>query len=379
MNNRGTAANENFFLVGYPGVEHVGAHLQHAAQAMGLRTLFFNAAEAFVARAWQAKLNWWLRGHLPVRLQEFSEQIVDACRKFQPRRLVSTGLAPIESWALESIGKLGIQRVNYLTDDPWNRAHRAPWFMKALPFYDHVFSTRRVNLNDLQRAGCPKVSYLPFAYNPSLHFPDPPATPAEQAQFAADVAFVGGGDADRVPWIAALSKAGFKVALYGGYWERYAQTRTLTRGYADPWAMRKAVGAAKLSLGLVRRANRDGNSMRTFEIPAIGAAMLVEDTEEHRDIFGEEGQAVVYFQTKEELIRKIKWLLPNDGERARLAQSSYRMMVSGRNTYRDRLQVLLGLPAVDSAGREPGENATPPEYRYDPAQQSFASVENLDS
>ena len=41
---------------------------------------------------------------------------------------------------LGAIGRLGIERINFLTDDPWNPAHHAPWFMKALPEYDEVFT-----------------------------------------------------------------------------------------------------------------------------------------------------------------------------------------------------------------------------------------------
>jgi hypothetical protein len=52
---------------------------------------------------------------------------------------------------------MGIKRFNFLTDDPFNRAHYAPWFLKALPDYDVVFSPRRANIQDLLNAGCPRV------------------------------------------------------------------------------------------------------------------------------------------------------------------------------------------------------------------------------
>ena len=97
---------------------------------------------------------------------------------------------------------------------------------------------------------------------------------------------MGGADRDRVPFIAALGAAGFSIALYGDHWDRFPETKPYDRGYADPQTLRQATAAAKIALCLVRRANRDGHVMRSFEIPAIGACMLVEDTEEHREIFG---------------------------------------------------------------------------------------------
>jgi hypothetical protein len=343
MSEAGLAAADTMVLVGNPGVVHIGSHLNHAAKILGLHVILADSTKAFTGSAWLVKFNWWLRGHRPSRLREFSEQVVKACREFRPSWMLSTGLAPVEPSALEAIGKLGVQRLNYLTDDPWNPAHRAPWFFEALPFYDHVFSPRCANLEDLRRLGCPKVSYLPFAYAPELHFPEFPASASEQACHTADVVFAGGADRDRVPLIAPLIRAGFKVGLYGGYWERFPETRAYTRGHADPQALRKAISTAKVALCLVRRANRDGHVMRTFEVPAIGACMLTEDTQEHREIFGEEWKAVVYFCTLDEMIEKLGWLLDHEDERRRLAEAAHALIVNGRHTYKDRLLCMLEL------------------------------------
>jgi len=132
------------------------------------------------------------------------------------------------------------------------------------------------------------------------------AQPEEEAGLASDVIFVGGADRDRVPLVAALIATGLRVALYGGYWNRYAPTREHHRGHADPRTIRQATAAAKIALCLVRRANRDGHVMRSFEIPAIGACMLVEETEEHREIFSIEGETVVYFRSIPEMIDKAR-------------------------------------------------------------------------
>ncbi len=336
-------AGESILLVGNPGAVHVGAHLHQAAESLGLRVRFADSTRAFTGPSWWVKFNWWLRGHRPSRLHVFSQEVVHACRELRPVRLLAIGLAPLEASALQVIGQLGVQRLNYLTDDPWNPAHRTSWFLEALPYYDHIFSPRRANLEDLRRLDCPAVSYVPFAYAPELHFPEPSATTKEQAQFDTDVAFAGGADCDRVPYIAALIRAGFKVALYGGYWERYPETKAHARGHANPQTLRKAIGGAKVALCLVRRANRDGHAMRTFEVPAIGACMLMEDTEEHREIFGETGKAVVYCCDIDDMIGKLRWLLTHEEERRRLAQTAHDLIVQGKHTYRDRLMTMLDL------------------------------------
>lgn len=330
-------------IVGNPDPIHVGAHFNHAAQGLNLKIRLCDSREAFTGPAWLTKFNWWIRGHRPSRLREFSDQLVRVCQEFQPSWILSMGLAPIDHRALTAIRKLGVQRLNFLTDDPWNRAHRAPWFMKSLPCYDDVFSTRRSNLQELRLLGCARVSYLPFAYAPELHFLEPMTTQDEQVHFASDMVFAGGADRERLTYIFALIRAGFKVALYGGYWDRFRETRAYTRGHADPQTLRKAIGGAKVALCLIRRANRDGNSMRTFEVPAIGACMLTEDTEEHREVFGGDGEAVVYFRSIPEMLERARWLLDREDERRRLATAAHRLITQGENSYADRLKSMLEL------------------------------------
>ncbi len=330
-------------IVGNSGGTHIGESFLRAALQLKREVRFCSAQAAFQAPAWVRKCYWRLGGHQPVRLRAFGRGVVKACRDFSPRWIIGTGFVPLERRALESIGAIGIHRVNYLTDDPCNPTQRSRWFLEALPSYDHVFSVRRSNLEQLRAHGCKAVDYLPFGFDPELFYPVHFSTPEEETRFSSDVVFAGGADRDRVPYIVALIRSGFQVTLYGNYWERFSETRALTRGLADPATLRLALGGAKVALGLVRQANRDGNSMRTFEIPAVGVCMLTEDTQEHREIFGEQGKAVVYFHTLEEMVAKLRWLLDHDDERKRLAKASHQLIIQGRHTYKDRLVVMLGL------------------------------------
>ena len=328
-------------IVGNPGAIHVGSHFDAAARAAGLDVTFCDETAAFAGPHWLARLAWRLGGRRPLRLRQFSDEVLAVCRATRPIWLLTTGLAPLDARTLATIGRLGIQTYNYLTDDPWNPAHRAPWFLAGLPLYDHVFSPRLANMDDLRRLGCQQVSHLPFAYAPAVHFPEAPSK-AEALRFATDVVFLGGADRDRIPVMSELARAGFRIALWGGYWERHVETRAHARGHADPRTVRHAIAGAKVGLCLVRRANRDGHAMRSYEVPAMGGCMLVERTEEHHSMFGDDGHAVVYFDSVECMIDRLRWLLRHDGERQRLAMAAHRLIVDGQNTYRDRLAAMLG-------------------------------------
>ena len=328
-------------IVGNAGEVHVGRHLLHAAGESGIEATLCDTTTAYAGSTLTRAFNWRLRGRRPANITEFSRQVVQVCRERQPAAVIATGLAPLDATAMRAIGEMGIRRVNFLTDDPWNETHYASWFMDVLDQDDVVFTPRTANVDDLRGAGCRWVGYLPFAYAPDIHFTDPPATDNERMRFEADVVFVGGADRDRVDWMAPLISAGFRVALYGGYWDRHSQTRGAARGMADAATVRKAIGGGATTLCLVRRANRDGHSMRSFEVPAIGACMLVEDTVEHRTIFGEARQAVEYVTSPDEAVARITALLPDRTERHRLTSSAHALIASGNHTWSDRLRTML--------------------------------------
>ena len=255
--------------------------------------------------------------------------------------LITTGFAPIDCKTLGTIGEIGIRRVNFSTDDPWNPIHRAPWFLRSLSNYDLVFTAREANIGDFLAAGTKRVRHLPFAYCQHHHFIETPTTPVEIRELACDLLFIGASDKDRLPYVRAAIDAGLDVALYGLYWDRYPETRERSRGLADVPTMRKATQAASTCLCLVRRANRDDNAMRTFEIPAMGGCGLMEDTTVHRSLFGPPGDCVLYFRTPQEAITHAIRLRDDAEGRAGLRQAAHARIQDQRNTYRDRLVSML--------------------------------------
>jgi spore maturation protein CgeB len=334
------------FVVGNRTGTNVGGAFERALPRLGYEAELIEARLAMQAPMAVRRFNWWLRGRRPTHLRRVSRAILAACEARRPLCLVATGAAPVEAETLKQLAETGIPSHNYLTDDPWNRRHYAPWFLRALSHYAIVWTTRRANISDLEALGCPDVRYLPFGYDPDLHFPAPEA--GGSAVAPSDVLFAGGADRDRVPFLGALVRDGIRLALYGDYWGRYAGTRPAYRGYASPEMLRSAVGATKVCICLVRRANRDGQVMRSYEIPAMRGCMLAEDTPEHRTLFGDEGVAVLYFRTKEEMVEKVRWLLRHPAERARLANAAHEIVTKGHHTYQDRLATML---AAVSPGR----------------------------
>ncbi len=337
-------------LVGIPKATHVGLHLKNAAPTVGIELSVMNMEEAYAGPRLLRALYWRLLGHRPMRLAEFSARLVERCRVERPDFVLTTGLAPVNEVALKQIAAMGIPVANFLTDDPWNPAHRAPWFMRALPHYRHVFTPRHANEDQLRVCGVPDVTYLPFAYAPEEHHPPDDLTDEDRQRWGGLVAFIGGADADRVAMVRALVRAGVPVGLWGGYWKEQPDLAPYSHGHADAETCRKIVTAAGANLCLVRRANRDGHSMRSYEMPAIGGLLLVEDTEDHRMLYGTDGDMVYFFTGVTDVAAQAGVALAMTNAERQFRREKVRQKVtSSGNTYADRLEVIrragLSLPS----------------------------------
>ena len=325
-------------IVGATGGSHIGSSFHRAAEKLGHESEFLDIAEAWHHGTISQKVFWHFLGRRPLRLHSFGERVVQTCTRFRPDVLISTGMAPLTAGVLRSCRDMGVRCLNFSTDDPFSKSGRATWFLTGLVNYDLIFTPRHANIGDLKNHGCARIEYLPFGYDSDLFFPpnDPVA-----GEMASDLFFAGAADQGRVPFIAAALESGLKVRLHGRYWDRYPRTRGVSLGQADIPTIRRAVSACRVALCGVRHENRDGNSMRTFEIPAVGACMVVEDTMEHREIFGSDGMRVLYFKTPSQMVEQTKWLLERPHERTRLKQDVHQHITAGRNTYADRLTAML--------------------------------------
>lgn len=331
-------------VIGGSDGTNVAASLKRAGDDLGVAITLVDHAEAMQGPGILRRIAWHAGGRRPLRLKRFSQKVLALLEETSATILIGTGAAYIARWALEKARSRGVVCINFSTDDPWNPAHSAAWLHDALPAYDIVFTPRRSNISDFERIGCNCVRYLPFGYDDQLF--QRRETGASDAGGDAAILFVGGADEERASFIGRLRRSGLRVVLVGSYWERYAETRNLSLGQLKPERLSELTSHAAVNLCLVRRANRDGHVMRSFEIPAVGGFMIAEDTAEHRELFGEEGKAVLYFGSPEQAADKCRWALANAPERHRMTDAAHVIVTSGGHTYRDRLRTMIEAAAA---------------------------------
>lgn len=314
----------------------MGKSLSRAAETMELDHEIVDIDVAYRSTWISEKLNWHLLGKRPAHINLFNRALIETAEQFQPDVLISTGIAPISQKTLKTMSDRGIICINYQTDDPWNPAHRTHRFLQALPYYHNVFYPRHSTGYDLEHLCTGRCHYLPFAYDPDLFFIEDSAKP-----HAVDLGFVGAAESFRASCLGAAANAGMSMNIYGSGWDTYSNLRTHARGTVGGEQVRATISDAAINPCFVRRSNRDGHCMRTYEIPAAGGCILAERTEEHETILGAEGDTATYFSSAAELVEKTDYLLNHPQERETLARNLHVHITSGGNTYQDRLNTML--------------------------------------
>ena len=217
----------------------------------------------------------------------------------------------------------------------------------ALPAWDYVFVCREANVGEVREFN-PNVEFLWFGYNPEVHYPVPvDPTSEEDRVWRSDVAFVGTWEKERADLIEYLAeRVDADFAIWGSQWEKLPSNSVLRkhlRGnevYMDDQC--RALGGAKISLGFLRKMNRDLFTTRTFEIPACGGLLLGERTTLHEAIF-REGVEAEYFDVNDpdEMVAKVKALLADDERRKRIRDAGMLALEQGKHRYQDRVEQVL--------------------------------------
>ena len=271
----------------------------------------------------------------------FQRQLLEQIQANPPQLALVTGILPLSRTVFETIHEQGGRIVNYLTDDPWNPIHRRRCFLSNLPHYDHIFSTKQALRQSLEAAGVPSTSWLPFAYDPELHHP-----PRQPTSPGADVLFVGTGAQERLPWLQAISTLpGVRCQLHGNNWDRYPTPGWQRGGAVTGEAYCNAISSARIVLGLLRQANGDLSTDRSYEIGAIGGCGLYQDSSEHRALlpgYPDEG----FFSNPEELRARVAHLLAHPDLQLQLRHLGSEALLSSEHTYGARLRSILGWEAA---------------------------------
>jgi spore maturation protein CgeB len=102
----------------------------------------------------------------------------------------------------------------------------------------------------------------------------------------------------------------------------------------------RAIGSARVVLGLLRQANGDLSTDRSYEIGAIGGCGLYQDTSEHRALL-ENYPDGGFFKDPAELRARVEALLSDPELQQQLRQGGAKALGRPEHTYGARLRTIL--------------------------------------
>jgi hypothetical protein len=299
--------------------------------------------QVFLSRVSNRLFRLGLKGFSPLDWSQASRQIVSAARAQAFDMVwIDKGLT-ISAEALRDVKKARPQCliVGYSPDDMAGRHNQSGRFLRQLPLYDFFFTTKRYNVAELQALGCRRVHFTGNAFDPHTHRPVP-LSPEEKHALGGPVGFVGGWERERARALRRLADSGIPVVLWGDCWrEKTPHPRLDVRGpspYGDRYA--RAVCALEINLHFLRKLNRDTETTRSIEIPACGAFMLAERTEDHLALF-QEGREAEFFGSDDEMLEKVRFYLAHPAERQRIAAAGRERCLKSGYSYQARLTEML--------------------------------------
>lgn len=331
-------------------VATVLAELGHEVSRFAWHTYFSTADHPLWRQYWLRAQNKYLCGPQLTRL---NRELLEQARRFQPEAIFIYRGTHIFALTLRAIRTAvpGVSIIGYNNDDPFACGHIAGlWrhFIAGLPELDMALAYRHANLADFSRAGAPRVELLRSWYVPELNYPRV-LTAQEYERFDCDVVFVGHYESDmRLACLEEVVRRGWRLRLFGHQegWGTALRSSPILRNLSPVQAVwgadyNAALCGAKIALCFLSKLNRDTYTRRCFEIPASGALMLAERTDDLVSMFTP-GDEADYFSSPQELGEKLDLYLRDEARRLAVAASGHRKVVAAGHDVRSRMRMLTG-------------------------------------
>jgi hypothetical protein len=288
------------------------------------------------------------RGFRPLLVNKLRRHVLRSIAEFKPHCLFVFKGNWVHPEILQSCRSRNVVSVNYYPDVSF--LSHGPYIPRALPLYDHVFTTKTYGVADLKaQLSIEDVSFLEPGYDPELHKPID-LTEAEQRFYGCDVTFVGTWSPKKERQLSALRRAlpEINFRIWGCQWEKSNSPNlagAIMGREVTGQDYTRAIRGGSICLGLLSEAGKGSSSgdlitARTFQIPACGIFMLHERNAEVLRYF-EESREADFFENPEELARKVRHYLDHSAERESIAAAGLERSLRDGYAIDERVRVVL--------------------------------------
>ena len=157
-----------------------------------------------------------------------------------------------------------------------------------------------------------------------------------------DISFIGRPKADRVEIARFLKKNGIKIALFGWGWHEYSDLKDIYYGPLDQADYTKVINQSKINLNFTKAGFSEEQQHfnmkgRFFEVALCKAFQLIEYYPGLEQFFKDKYD-VGYYRDNNDLLNKIKYYLKNEKEREKIAEQSYKTVITKFNREKDLIK-----------------------------------------
>lgn len=185
--------------------------------------------------------------------------------------------------------------------------------------YDHIFCGQKDYIPMLQKLGCKRVCWLPYAADPDVFRED------KNMRAKYDIAFLGAMTPDRVKVLSELTKS-FRILPVGHGKGAYY--------------MHDASIAYSISRIVLQISNRGTLGARIFEGMACNRLVAADKIRNGLDELTKDGKDIVLYQDLNGLEDSVHYYLEHEDEMKKIAFQGYQLVTS-KHTYRHRANKLL--------------------------------------
>jgi spore maturation protein CgeB len=229
----------------------------------------------------------------------------------------------------------------HFTPDPAFTFHKSKLFLKSLPYYDFLVTTKSYELEHYYKyIKTEKVLYATQGFDAKLHKPSEYPFSKKEG-----FVFIGHYEDQRGEVLEKLLQNDIKITLAGIKWNRFAKKHQnnpnliyLGDGvYGEDYV--KALQNAKMAWGALSKWVPELHTTRTFEIPACGTALVTERNLETQSFFKDD--EAIFYTNENDLIEKITFFMNNDKPLEVLTKKGASRAVTSAYDYSSILNAIL--------------------------------------
>lgn len=246
-------------------------------------------------------------------------------KSYRPDVLFLPKAENIHSYAIKRIlEECRARLVIWYPDHPFKADMTTMNVLRNLRRCDRFYIWGKFLVEAIQAAGCPRVEYLPFAFDPEMHRLDLEVLNSDRARYASDISFIGAWDREREEDLKPLSE--FNLAIWGPGWSTNLSKKSPLQEKVKGGGIYKddlvsAYRSSNVVFNHLRRHNGSAHNVRTMEVGGIaGGIQLVRRTHEQAMELFEEDKHLLCFGSNEEMVEKVHWALNHKEETVTMAK-----------------------------------------------------------